>query len=214
MNKTFKVVMLPTEKAEDCILKQNLHLEYQKGYFTQEYLKTSNRYSQHLYILSDDKIKEGDWVIEYQKGDEQGTVQQIKNEYVLAPDIQKKIVATTDRSIRRDSSVVSVNNPRHVFKVGHIPESFIQSYIKAYNEDKPITEVDLEMEDYLTEELAIKGSFTNYRIKTRHNNTVIVHQSKMYARDEVIKLCQQAYTFGLMDQDDPIDIDEWIQNNL
>jgi hypothetical protein len=59
------VMLLPTEKAENCFyLNGSNKLNYHRGYLTQEYLKNNlNAISYHLYILSNDEIKEGDWCI-------------------------------------------------------------------------------------------------------------------------------------------------------
>jgi hypothetical protein len=62
MKKTVKVVMLATEKAEDCLYTSSNKLFYHKGYLPQDYLKNHlNGKSYHLYLISNDEIKEGDW---------------------------------------------------------------------------------------------------------------------------------------------------------
>ena len=57
-NKTFKVVMLPTKKASVLTLSP-LKTKFR---FKDEY-KLSQDVYQHLYIISDEDIKEGDWCI-------------------------------------------------------------------------------------------------------------------------------------------------------
>ena len=53
-----------------------------------------------------------------------------------------------------------------------------------------------------------------YRIKTRDDNTVIIHQSKKYSRDEIRKiLINYSFAMGL----DPIGgkkFDDWFEENL
>lgn len=106
----------------------------------------------------------------------------------------KKIVATTDKSIGYTDHLIS---PVPNFcDYPQLPESFIQAYIKAYNEGKPITEVDLEMEEYINSAFEYKGKDDGLYIKTRPDNTVIVHQSKMYSREEVEELCNSAHLAG------------------
>ena len=56
----------------------------------------------HIYISSSEEIKVGDWVIEFQKGDTLGEVHFINNEYVIAKDIQNKIILTTDKDLIND----------------------------------------------------------------------------------------------------------------
>ena len=57
---------------------------------------------QNLYITSDEVVKVGDWVIEFQKNDKIGEVHFINGEYVITKDIQKKIILTTDPTLITD----------------------------------------------------------------------------------------------------------------
>lgn len=208
MKKTFKVVMLPTEKAKNSILLNNSNkLTYFKNYLTQDYLKNVlNSNSNHLYITSDEEIKEGDWLFFWNNKelDSYKPEQYQPNKGHVLNNGVRKIVATTDKSL----NVIQEDKDPRDWGYPQLPESFIQAYIKAYNEGKPITEVDLEMDNTW-------GTVTkdDWRIKTRPDNTVIVHQSKMYSRDEVIRLLDKA-----VDETDEIgqwrDRDKWIQDNL
>jgi len=56
----------------------------------------------NIYITSDEEIKVGDYVIEFQKGNVTGDVYLIKNEYTIAPDIQQKIILTDDKTLIDD----------------------------------------------------------------------------------------------------------------
>jgi hypothetical protein len=58
--------------------------------------------NQNIYITSNEEIKVGDWVIEFQKNDNIGEVHFINGEYVIARDIQKKIILTTDQDLIKD----------------------------------------------------------------------------------------------------------------
>jgi hypothetical protein len=58
--------------------------------------------NQHIYITSNEEIKVWDWVIEFQKGDDIGEVHFINSEYVIAGDIQKKIILTTNQDLIND----------------------------------------------------------------------------------------------------------------
>jgi hypothetical protein len=53
----------------------------------------------NIYITSGETISVGDWVIEFQKNDDVGTVHFINSEYAIARDIQEKIVLTTDQDL-------------------------------------------------------------------------------------------------------------------
>jgi hypothetical protein len=72
--------------------------------------------NQNIYITSNEEIKVGDWVIEFQKNDNIGQVHFINSEYVIARDIQKKIVLTTDFTLSPD--------------VHKIPDEFLEWFVK------------------------------------------------------------------------------------
>ena len=221
MKKTHKVVMLSTEKAS------NIYLDGYNKLNLSRVNDTLNSHKQHLYIISDDEIKEGDWVylstsaiigvFKVQRVDFEKNIHLQGESTTYQQHHLKKIVATTDLNLSMCSK-----SPldRHMDCNGtaSIPESFILAYIKAYNEGKPITEVDLEMITICTncgqedcDRLQCRGQKHISILKTRPDNTVIVYQSKTYSRDEVIafakkyaKRCQAPIQAG----------DEWIQDNL
>lgn len=209
MKNTFQVVMLPTEKVSPLLISKEINTKNQlifaKNYDFDLFDHNKNfRHinKQHLYIISDDEIKKGDWVYDnYRKA----ILQAIDNANTVFFNMSlhryEKIVATTDNSINVD------------YPIKEIPESFIQAYIKAYNEGKPITEVDLETEP--TENYDDLSNIGIFKIKTRPDNTVIVHQSKLYTKDEVHNLMMQAWINGEANKDAHYSVREnWIQNNL
>lgn len=240
--KTFPVVMLPTKEAsilafvkkigEEPVLQSSMlrslnnglgiHFE---GYYKPDY--------QHLYIISDDEIKEGDYGIGYAEGIRGKGARHFLFKHDgsnlaklnTITEGAKKVVATTNKSI---------SNPYNAHgnqkALGEIHESFIQAFIKAYNDPSVpnITEVDLEMYEHI---IGNKGSMaepnfeTELRIKTRPDNTVIVHQSKMYSRDQLIEFCTKAFQRGSLEaicanSNDPENLkkvyglQDWITKNL
>lgn len=215
MKKTHKVVMLATEKASNlCLADTKLVLIKEAKY------NLSNIKVQHLYIISDDEIKEGDWWYNASTGlIWKVTADNVKC-YNQPSNMDRtglnKIVATTDKSLGyTDHRISPVPN---FCDYPQLPESFIQAYIKAYNEGKPITEVDLEM--LISTSGSTAGELKDNEkliIKTRPDNTVIVHQSKMYSKKEVEKLCEKAFRAGREVQNNlngnkcP---SAWIQDNL
>jgi hypothetical protein len=84
--------------------------------FGAEIMSSSNSKPQHIYITSNEEIKVGDWVIEFQKNDSIGQVHFINGEYVIARDIQKKIILTTDFTLSPD--------------VHKIPDEFLEWFVK------------------------------------------------------------------------------------
>jgi len=215
--------MLPTEKASLICLNTNEQL-----YLSKEMnMADDNNEYQHLYIISDEKCKDGEWCTDGIR------IAQVNCLTVDDPNahLYSKIVATTDKLIltnMKDSN--AVRDIDFDIEVPQIPESFIQAYIKAYNEDKPITEVDLEIETAVIviskNPLQAEGIKTRiFEIKTRPDNTVIIHQSKLYTRDEVEYLIKCAtdeilhvlgYDTGKKMKETGVmsHINKWIQDNL
>ena len=172
---------------------------------------------QHLYFTTDEEIKEGDWRLYYNTGKICKTT---KEDLLLIKYYEeecKKIVATTNPELwynrneltergRFEKSLLEKSNspyPRaeeaiHMawFKatnVAKIDIPFIEAYIKAYNEGKPITEVLLEQERTAPDGMefaappSMWGDF--YDLKLKSNGSVTVHpvKERMYTREEFKK---------------------------
>lgn len=192
MKKTFKVVMLPTEKAQGI----------DQGFYVND-IKRFNK--QHLYIISDEEGKDKDWG--YNKSLNiigQLSLNSYKSEW-------KKIIASTNKSLYKNDGRIDGIKQDLPTIFPCLPESFIKAYIKAYNEGKPITEVDLEMER------DVEDNKTT-RIKTRSDGSVIVHQSKTFSRVEVVALLHKALREGCGPYNDEAwsdkDFDDWIDKHL
>jgi hypothetical protein len=202
MKKTVKVVMLSTEKA---IYAGNDIF----WYYTNQKVLYKDGFQQHLYLISDDEIKEGDW---YYSPETKQVYNQSNHETSLPC---RKIIATTDTSLFYDKPFRSNYGGSKATMLPQIPESFIQAYIKAYNEGKPITEVAVEviLEEYLQ---GTRQENHKILIKTRSDNTIIIHQAKMYTRDEVANLIRKMYyeTTGKSTGHPDGACSRWIENNL
>jgi len=181
---TFRVVMLPTHGTT----KSNIILvEGELRLLTNYY---EDICGQHLYILSDNEIKGGDWCL---GGDRifHNTVQ--LDAYINI----YKIISSTDKSIAPNS---------------WIPESFVNAYVKSFNDVKQITEVDLEWDE--------RGIDTYSKIGTRPDGSVIIHQSKMYSIAQVVRAMDVAHQEGLLYGQNPKykskmqDYYKWIEENL
>ena len=193
--KTHKVVMLPTEKASDLLLHTLTDIK-PILYFKQDYKGTNGKY-QHLYIVSDDEIQRGDWAI-----NSLNEIYQLKKDHfplIINGIKHQKIIATTDKLLyllkdNKDGFSTTEALPQ-------LPESFIQAYVKAYNAGKPITEVDLEMENKQVSINYHKDLWVdNWVVKTRPDNTVILHQSKLYTKDEIVNIHIEIMKIGLISE--------------
>jgi len=150
--KRAKVVMLPTEKASnmvqsfkeksfDQLTESSICLINKKANY-----QLSNIQSIHLYFLSGDKIKEGDW---YYDSDFK-SIRKSCFPGELPPFLRrrcKKIIVTTDESLLLFGNSISGKTEKS-FK-GILPQpsqSFIEKYVEEYNKGNQITEVLVEYE--------------------------------------------------------------------
>jgi hypothetical protein len=155
-----KVILLPTESGS------NISMDaYGKMYFGN--YPENTPFNQHLYITSNEEIKKSDWYYnERRKTVEQGNFMINTCELIFC----KKIIATTDTSL-------GLPQPS---------KSFIQAYIKAYNENKPITKVLVEMESAFN----IPTIYDYKQIKVNSSNEITIKKIKdSYTREEVINKC-------------------------
>lgn len=193
MWKKCQIIMLPAkDKLEGVLCTIGRTLTYQKG------LVTNGGYiqAQHLYILSDDEIKEGDWFFDITKNT-------IHKCHSVSNNIQsslngggyhgkfecKKIIATTNKSISRNSDIeMSVKDALNTLP--EIPQSFIEQFITSYNEGKTISDV---MVEYDTIQVPyITGDGFEIVLKVNSNNTINIKTIKdSWSRDEVIELLHQ-----------------------
>jgi hypothetical protein len=196
-----KVVMLPTnEKAKVGMI--NLE-HYNKEGFKLELIhyvtNGDGLHPQHLYITSDEEIKEGDWV--YSEG--LHYVFQVLVFPLSAKDA-KKIIATTDTSL---------NLPQP-------SQQLIEKYIEEYNKGNQIKEV---MVEYETTQITKQEWFQEapYRVKydvntlkVKSDNTITIRKTKdSWNREEVRELCRLAYNLPSQDVG-PFGFDKWIEENL
>lgn len=256
-NKQYKecsLVMLATDKAEDSLVLSNNRLWMFHGYFTQEYLHSQNKKSYHLYIISDDDINEGDWFT-LNEEHSQGRIRKCweirnGNYYIddpndikrgwgfVKPDECKKIIATTDKSLRLNSVKVSASSDFTLEQISEnmpclpqIPQSFIDHYIEQYNNGNVVDKVLVEYTQIYQNDMGvITINHTNSKTQSHWENVIdntpkinsdntinILTQKDSWNRDEVIELIKQY----IEDVNNPIwfkknygSFDKWISKNL
>lgn len=185
--------MLPTEKASQ-IVQPLVKLQYY------EMPLLTDGQGRHLYLTSDREIKEGDWCITAY-----GKLIQFPKEPEFAIEHYKKIEATTNSSLW----YLPTKEQRIDDNIPQIPESFIQAYVKANGDIKEV------MIEYIEANNSFNGVYHEESgdfIKTRPNNTVIISQSKLYTRDEVIGILAK-YTIALRSVE-VLDKVKWAEENL
>ena len=144
MYKLYQVHMLPTE------IKGYLdHWQLMKsnaGQLFNWHVGENTTYAtpQHLYITSDEEIKDNDWYY-WQNGDIAG-VNQKRGRFMSKAMIKRKIVATTDKELRIKTdkpNLASYISFSLGSQIAQIPLSFVEEYVKRGG----IKEVELEMVD-------------------------------------------------------------------
>jgi hypothetical protein len=157
-------------------------------------VKVNNYIScQHLYITSDDKIKEGDWCIMF---DDLGNIfsnpQQYKpNEGHILNKGLRKIIATTDTSLTTPYMTgkrqQEINGVPQVKPLPKLSQELIQAYC-----NKPFNEIGVEFEcndAFCGESYGEICSDKEYKPKTDPSNNIITSFIKdSYSREEVIGL--------------------------
>lgn len=182
MRKTFKVVMLPTKEVSVLTLWNNKELMLSKNSY--RFYSKECAYQQ-LYVLSDDEIKEGDWQINHLTNK---VSKRTKSALEVSQVNCSKIVATTDIL---HGEFLQYSGER--YKIPQLPESFIQKYIKAYNEGNPITEVDLAIlfSSYGTNKEELEKNKTTVLQTTKDNSVICLYKKdksgKKYTEEEVIE---------------------------
>ena len=230
MWKNNHVVMLPTNQAQNednnTIYLNNFSKELILGWRN---ARSTNQTVQHLYITSDEEIKEGDWVIlNYRIGKsiDKALPACLKNAFHNADFWNaenktqnlgnKPIIATTDTSLRRmGDGIVDIALG---LEISYIPESFIKYFIEEYNKGNVITKVMVEYVQvpnsvfiqvleapYIQLKINSDNTINIKPIKNSWNREEHIANIKAFAK-EFVANTDTAYKQAV--------IDKWIENNL
>ena len=166
-----QVVMLPTNEASSIYKHDKEGLSFS---ITGKYLKTNCIQPQHLYIISNEEIKEGDWCINKNKD----TLYQLKGGSVTkdTKNDWDKIIATTDTKLactcihceyKRGNRGICKKCSKESISLAYIPESFIKKFVESQGS---ITEVLVEYEAVFPK----FGIDIEYAPKLRYNNNILI----------------------------------------
>lgn len=234
-----RVHMLPTEDAS-CIAFHKLRDE-ELGLFYSDKPSVEKAFdNQHLYITTDEKIKEGDWVY---WTDPEGLTSDINqvvsvdeemifishpehSETEAFPHECKKIIATTDTKIYFND--IGEGVIESYGKLPQIPQSFIEEYCKAGGIDRVMVEyecltsthisiIDFSKDPIETEALS-EPKCVEHRLKTDSNNCIIIHpvEENIYNVNRQVFLKLVHDVGDSLSQKDSIgfNLDKWIKENL
>ncbi len=148
MNKKHKIVLIETDKHAADFPKLLSLRTNSRGKLLQSNGALSDALIRHLYILSDDEIKEDDWaysaiyksITKVTKEDVEGNFLNTKN----ARKIINKIIATTNTELYQNKNGNSLRELNILNDIYQIPQDFIEMYIKEWNKGNIIKEVLLQ----------------------------------------------------------------------
>jgi hypothetical protein len=143
---------------------------------------------QHLYIVSDEEIKEGDFVLL-----PNNTIQKMSNsdmiEYLSSDSLAtKKIIATTNMSLSLVYDGKSSISDNWSKTLPHPSQSFIDKYITEYNKGNIITDILVEYEDIPFITYGDDGDKGLKRLKVNpKDNTINIKIEKVNYTSEEVK---------------------------
>jgi len=202
--KECNVVMLPTEDRVNgniCIspsIKGGTELRIISN---DKALLISKVQPQHLYITSNDEIKEGDW---FYRISDNSIIRNIRRGTHHLVD--KKIIATTDKSLTTGNMIDCLSSNPKKETLPQPSHNFIKAFCEQSGIDKVLVEYELDIKyvDY---------AFQRYKLKTDFHNTITIKPVKdSWSREEVINLCRIMFDerFGPTWNG----FDDWIKENL
>jgi hypothetical protein len=198
--------MLPTnEKAiNDSIIIGTFHrIRLNDGKF---HSKTVKGY--HLYILSDDEIKEGDWCLcdvnpnvlrqaYYPKNSKNLCYGMASVNYIIDAKTSHKVIATTDKSLEViTENVDGLGNDLHQ-PLPQPSQSFVEKYIEQYNKANVIEEVLVTYTIQSDVPLAVGEVYSNKPMVSKDNTITIKKIKDSFTREELaFHIREAAYLVG------------------
>lgn len=222
--KRAKVIILPTNNTSSLWSHKGRNLYYNQN--NPNDIDDEIRYN--IYIISDDKIKDGDWFMMNTKeiGRCDNNVIELSEKFLRNNNVNcKKIITTTDISLSPQAWIGSIG----YLALPQPSQQFITKYIKEYNKGNIIEDILVEYErgvdqynvNWKTETESHYN--TTFRLKVNpKDNTINIQLSKdSWNREEVIELLNQTYNLGyysnkseIQNLDEMLELENWIEENL
>lgn len=234
--KKAKVILLPTNEKSKITLSFkersfNQLIEPKLTLIKESNYQLSNIQSQHLYIISDDEIKEGDYILNIETNnifkadsieylESHNIIEDFDKSFYINSKYVKKVIATTD--IKLGTCEYSDRYRESYFNPLPQPsQQFIEKYIEEYNKGNVITDVlvEYEGEALYTEQQYFKGYKDNLKINPKNNTITIKKVKDSWNREEVVQLlidcCAEISSIhGKLKGKEPADLYKWIEENL
>lgn len=185
------IIMLPA-KQEDKKQSYKSGIYYDGENYTSYNTFDSNSREQQLYIVSDDKINKNDCCVDID----------LKRIFINHKDFFreveefKKVIATTDKYLKgRVNSKIKPN--KFVIKnLAAIPNEFIKEYVERGGIDRVLVEYIYHEEMYPNNLTPVYPELTLLKLNPDHTININLIEEKMYSKDEVVKLCKNAFEAG------------------
>lgn len=182
--KKAQVIILPTEDKTNISLNKNNTLILRDAYI----ISQDDEKYQHLYIISDDEIKEGDCVLTTLHS----KIEQVLNNKTSLEFYKqraKKIIATTNTVLSRELRIQVGDDSNYIdVKYPQPSQQFIEKYIESYNKNEVITDVLVELlsEESYGCDLAYYGlSEPELKVNPKDNTIIIKEIKDTWNREEV-----------------------------
>lgn len=180
-----KVVMLPSKNHNTILYLINNKLVLDKGQDTKY-----KPIPQHLYLLSNEEIKKGDWFLADKTND---LLQVQKPERGYEP-TGKKIIATTNPELWNVYDNNPNANPMHrdISKpmMPKPTDEFLQEWIK-----NPVDKINVEYEEYIVQPyFEKKAQYNDIRVKINPDNTIncsFIKDDLELTGKEIVDYCKQ-----------------------
>lgn len=204
--KRAKVVLLPTKQKSNIYKNDKSNLISTRKYLDSPLHNSITNY--HLYIISDDEIKEGDWVTDSIEVI-QSSSKLVNSQTLVNRREWKKIIATTDTSLKIESKLWKTTS-----NLPQPSQQFIEKYIEEYNKGCIIKDVLVEYEGIISSTTWEHDEPEEWRLKINpKDNTITIKKVKdSWNRNEVITILNKLNNTLNIGSD--LTLEEWIERNL
>jgi len=175
------IVMLPVKK-------HHATFELEDNFLSKESSNYTHKNPQELYILSNEKIKEGDWYLLIPENH----IKQAQKDLPVNLREWKKVIATSDSSLK----IIDHNNTwdnSNDKKLSQIPQQFIEHYINEYNKGNVISKVFVEVvdngeEDWVGDDYNGEPFWNEkWEIKLNQNNEISILTEEINLTTQIVR---------------------------
>jgi len=152
--------------------------------------------TQHLYILSNDEIKEG---VDYYYDSHNNLILKSSSNSDHKVYKYKKVCATTDSSLKLNSVKIPVSSDFTLEQISEnmpclpqIPKSFIEYFISEFNKGNLISKVLVEVEKKFDYSISYTVPF-KHEIKLNQNNEISILTNKQETLEEAAERYVESY---------------------